>query len=79
MSDRIQVGWTGAVRSKKWYNRDIGHRWWITVIDVTPCGRWAKVGGNAGFGRPRWVESKSISTAYTNTSIEIPKFHTIYQ
>ena len=61
MSDRIQVGWTGAVRSKKWYNRDIGHRWWITVIDVTPCGRWAKVAGNAGFGRPRWVESKSIA------------------
>lgn len=57
---KIGVGWTGSVPCKKWSHHDRGHRWWITVVDVSACGRFAKVRGWRGFGKARWVETKSI-------------------
>lgn len=34
--------------------------WWVTVVEVAPCGRFAKVKGKACFGGIRWVGVSEI-------------------
>ena len=48
------VGYTCSVPNIK---RPIGHRWWVTIIEQSECGKYVKVssGKSVGFGKDRWV------------------------
>lgn len=41
-------------------SRKQGHRWWVTIIDLSECGRYVKVAGVRGFGKSKWFALKDV-------------------
>lgn len=39
-----------------------GHgRWWVSVVDQSPCGKFVRVSGHSAFGKARWFAVSDVS------------------
>ena len=48
-----------------------GRGWWVTVRDVSDCGKYLKVSGGKMAGKPRWVPVTQCITGWDRKPFQL--------